>query len=748
MRKLFSSRSKSSSGNNSLPSEPYQYDPLPDFRAIRLIKLSKPASDGTPVCNIKAFKLDKCPAFQALSYTWGEPLTSRNEVPEESGVVQRDWVVHVKDSTGLYRLTVSRNLYDCLVTLSRNGFSDWLWYVKSSPTLREAMVDRKFSRCDAVCINQQDVPEKAGQVSNMGIIYSAALAVIIWLGSSTEYVADVQWINDTIFTGLRNYAIRNRNNCLDLTKQLGSAIAKDYYDYIGIQDPGNRWIGYAKFFANRRWFSRGWVFQEIVLARSVVVLCGDIYLNWDILSQVARWIGSCGLGDSLNVLDLSPEWTEACQNTSFGSEIMRFADWRHRCLMGGPARQDRGNDVTEMLVLIFNAVGRIEQCYAFLELTLELIRPLNVTDPRDKIFAALGMYSKFLPPGYTPTIYPDYSMTPEQVYRHVTIRLLHVLPWLSILSHNGEPSTRNFEDLPSWVPDFSATSYTAPFCISRPEAQYNSSIPRHPNIPTRYRYIDGNTLTIYGVKLDTINGTAISLLEAAQDSDEHSKFRKWLSFVESLLETCLALPSTYINGQTRQEALWRTTITNGIGRNFFLQSSYGLKFRDWILMFLVSYGIKWDITSDLQFQNCINILAEFEISQPSNYLPTVKKVWELIDLYKSTNFGSATLEARKKFEDLNEVRNEMTIIVRSTHIQRRMFRTENGLLGLGFDSVEKEDEAWQFYDARVPFVLRRVPDEEPRRYKVIGEAYVHGVMQNELLGRYDLTAKVGPIVLV
>ena len=63
---------------------------------------------------------------------------------------------------------------------------------------------------------------------------------------------------------------------------------------------------------------------------------------------------------------------------------------------------------------------------------------------------------------------------------------------------------------------------------------------------------------------------------------------------------------------------------------------------------------------------------------------------------------------------------------------RRLFRTGKGYLGMGSVSVETGDRVWVLKGANVPFVLRLVGNG---RYRVVGEAYVHGVMRGEAVMR-------------
>ncbi|KAF5605706.1 heterokaryon incompatibility (het-6OR allele) [Fusarium pseudocircinatum] len=67
---------------------------------------------------------------------------------------------------------------------------------------------------------------------------------------------------------------------------------------------------------------------------------------------------------------------------------------------------------------------------------------------------------------------------------------------------------------------------------------------------------------------------------------------------------------------------------------------------------------------------------------------------------------------------------------------RKLFMTESGLLGLGPKTLgqsSSKDEVWILMGARVPFILHHI---EGSKYRVVGEAYVHGVMYGEGYDRY------------
>lgn len=60
---------------------------------------------------------------------------------------------------------------------------------------------------------------------------------------------------------------------------------------------------------------------------------------------------------------------------------------------------------------------------------------------------------------------------------------------------------------------------------------------------------------------------------------------------------------------------------------------------------------------------------------------------------------------------------------------RRVFATSEGFLGVGPDHVRPGDRVCILYGLDVPFVLRPVGD----RYELVGEAWVHGIMDGEFM---------------
>jgi hypothetical protein len=65
-----------------------------------------------------------------------------------------------------------------------------------------------------------------------------------------------------------------------------------------------------------------------------------------------------------------------------------------------------------------------------------------------------------------------------------------------------------------------------------------------------------------------------------------------------------------------------------------------------------------------------------------------------------------------------------------------MFVTEGNRLGIGPQSLHENDQVWVLSGANVPFILRR-PSESSANFRIIGEAFVLGVMHGEAVNDND-----------
>lgn len=136
------------------PSSPGSiYSPLENSQqspSIRLLSL-KPGDKPSPISAIiKSFPLWESPAFEALSYCWGDPFC-------KVSITCNGAILHI---TG--------NLDSALRHLRQPDSHRMLWI-------------------DALCINQEDLLERSQQVAIMRHIYRQADEVIVWLGEEDRF---------------------------------------------------------------------------------------------------------------------------------------------------------------------------------------------------------------------------------------------------------------------------------------------------------------------------------------------------------------------------------------------------------------------------------------------------------------------------------------------------------------------------------------------------------------------------------
>lgn len=80
---------------------------------------------------------------------------------------------------------------------------------------------------------------------------------------------------------------------------------------------------------------------------------------------------------------------------------------------------------------------------------------------------------------------------------------------------------------------------------------------------------------------------------------------------------------------------------------------------------------------------------------------------------------------------------------------RRFFITKKGYFGLGPQKLEPGDRVAVLFGSGVPFVLRKCPAIVGRpAWRIIGECYVHGIMQGEVIREWELGASEAQMLLL
>ena len=114
---------------------------------VHLLPASDPSSQVE--CALVHVSLDNVIPYEALSYTWGS-------------CEMTDYVIVDKRS-----FWITKSLNAALRALRYTTEDRWLWV-------------------DAICINQEDIPERSQEVLRMMSIYRMSEHVIVWIGEPSE----------------------------------------------------------------------------------------------------------------------------------------------------------------------------------------------------------------------------------------------------------------------------------------------------------------------------------------------------------------------------------------------------------------------------------------------------------------------------------------------------------------------------------------------------------------------------------
>ena len=677
---------------------------------IRLLSLDS-GSDEPIRVTLHEVNLQNAPAFDCLSYTWSDPLYHALS-PEEEIHVSNDKREHPILCNG-QNLLITESLLLALKEFSKNNGED------NRKNWKDGYFKRaKFMWIDGICINQDSIEERNIQVGMMGEIYTKCSQVIIWLGVSdfhSPYAIEVINLLSKIpqenYTGLR---------ITDLEDW-------DIYPKLGIEEVETwKWLEYAAFL-QRTWFGRIWVVQEAFLPRNIVVVCGSDVIEWGNITACAKVLRETGLGTLL--MELLIETVDDVEGTVYVNNTLN--------------NQSIFQSMRDMATLGSEEMGKVLD----LEKLLYYSRFFDATNPKDKIYAIRGIWEKggkTIPLDMT----PDYQRDPTvaSVYTRAALEVIFETKDLNILSlvedytlATQKPnSVRAIGNLPSWVPDFNSSSNPQPLAGNpRPKLgseRWNAArgipfeVPILPALESRH------LLPITGYRIDVISESAANQAELMGND---FGFDTVLELLASYPDQ--KYPHVDDNAETHFEAFWRTLIKDTFqklparenARNAF---RYFITVRVSELSIAYNYALSKQ-TSDLpklqklyeKFKQLINDLSKHRLNE--SLIPTWEDLGKLIVI--AANEDLTDPEKTKLDKDYGDFYESFRI----AYAGRRMFRTEKGYWGIAAQTldVDNEDEIWVIAGSKVPMVLRPVRGSNSVNRELIGEAYVHGIMNGEVL---------------
>jgi hypothetical protein len=309
--------------------------------------------------------------------------------------------------------------------------------------------DLKSVGVDAICINQEDIPERNTQVAIMAQIYRHAKRVIIYVGEPAD---------DSGFAMQYLSKAQPKKSCL-IRSECKSPRSYDKKE-----------VAAARGFFARPWFTRVWVLQEVRNGDFPLVICGADSLFWRALINLATF-GSPEV--ALGTLPTALTVREDIQSYLFGRTQTRFT-----------------------AEALFQTLIKGRKCLS--------------TDPRDKVFAIIPLLTNPIPEinGDVSGFMPDYSRSTRDTFLNLAYYLLSLGEVGGRLFYAIEDGSI-IPGLPSWVPDWSVVA-KAPHWYSNgfipPANTAKSSLQKSTGIKWSASVckLPPTSLDILGIHFDTV----------------------------------------------------------------------------------------------------------------------------------------------------------------------------------------------------------------------------------------------------
>jgi hypothetical protein len=250
---------------------------------------------------------------------------------------------------------------------------------------------------DAVCINQDDNSERSHQVQLMAQIYARATCVLVYIGETSN-------ASDTLLQNIERIGFEVPDRTLH--RPLAELLCRPY-------------------------FWRVWVLQEIALASSALLICGEISIPWASFSRATlrRRLWSAGggwkpLGNRLQVPHDRTTAMNLLQNATV--DTGRFSILPPSLALSG----SKIRDINELLDI------------------LDLGSFCEASDPKDKVFALFGLVTGL--EAYD--LIPDYDAEIEDIFARLAYVVAKEFGIISLLSR--VVCRRRLSASLPWVPDW------------------------------------------------------------------------------------------------------------------------------------------------------------------------------------------------------------------------------------------------------------------------------------------------------
>jgi hypothetical protein len=356
----------------------------------------------------------------------------------------------------------------------------------------------------------------------------------------------------------------------------------------------------------------------------------------------------------------------------------------------------------------------------------------DATDVRDKVYALLSLITDW---GNGTAIPPDYTISPNELYQEVVAKSIEISGSLGILRYRfpqafnrRHKETTNIQEglrkvdksspepveieIPSWadLENNHGIAYRKQTleCINRAFIFDASAGKPAPLYPLRHTcspmLTKTRVLTVSVVHVGTVSrdGSFTAILVSKTSAINVSKFP-----LPAKPRDLLDKP--YVTGGNEYDALWRTLCAD----SFFVGQESSTDAVDGTSMF--RRATQEDLKAIQVWRRWIEQFGDGRSVRPA---PSPKD---------PSSAGEDALIASAD----RAIRSAVTV--------RRHFKTDTKYMGLAAAGTMPGDEVYVLLGSNTPFALRSLGEAaveglgDRRCYRVIGECYVHGIMDGELI---------------
>jgi hypothetical protein len=311
----------------------------------------------------------------------------------------------------------------------------------------------------------------------------------------------------------------------------------------------------------------------------------------------------------------------------------------------------------------------------------------KATDPRDKVHGIMSLihgWSSEIWKDFDATLVSDYSPanSPRMLFLNVTRYLFEETKSLEILT--GDCRRRHEPGYPSWIVDWGLDPDVERWDSDKLRMHMYKYYNAAKDLAFVAEILSNERLKVQGTLIDEVSHVG-RYISSSQWDDSFPT----LDAVLLLAGKKRQAADEYKGGGTWREAHWRT------------------------------------ICGNLLYEDGLD--GEFRKSTAADTF-----TWERYQAAYDHIHGN--MRSLKTKED-EELLNKMVTVVGAL-VDRRVFVTKEGYLGLGPENTQVGDQVFILGGSNVPFILRSVQNnmmgKSKAGHRIIGDCYIHGIMDGEI----------------